>query len=149
MSIFSNISKKIIKDIYIIIPVIVLGFLVNQFYYIPKEKELRKLERQEKAFRERIIDYDNIVIVDEIAYYKHDMSLVTGNVKDYDGRRLMSSEYWKDGRRVGIYKEWYYSGQLMLEGNYKNGKKDGLWTEWEKDGRLKYRRNYKDGIEQQ
>jgi hypothetical protein len=51
----------------------------------------------------------------------------------------------KDGKKDGLWKEWYENGQLRWEKNYKDGKLDGLARGWYKNGQLRWENNYKDG----
>ena len=68
-----------------------------------------KEEPKEKV----IIDKKDITFVDYVAYLKHDMSLVTGTVK-----------------------EWHENGQLVFEANFKDGKKVGVHTRWHENGQF-------------
>ena len=36
-------------------------------------------------------------------------------------------------------------GSNKVQEYYKDGKKDGLWKKWHKNGQLQYEKNYKDG----
>ena len=51
-----------------------------------------------------------------------------------------------DGKRNGLHKEWYESGQLKYETNFNDGKLNGLYKEWYEDGGLKVELNYINGV---
>ena len=50
-----------------------------------------------------------------------------------------------NGKKEGVQKSWYESGQLESEKNYKDGKAEGIQKWWNEDGQLEDERNYKDG----
>ena len=52
---------------------------------------------------------------------------------------------YKDGKRDGLWTEWYENELKAVEVNYKDGKEDGLYTHWWGDGQKKTERIYKDG----
>jgi len=56
----------------------------------------------------------------------------------------LSEVHFKNGKRDGVYKEWYKSGRKKLLRHYKNG----IRKEWDKDGTLAYEGNYIDGGEE-
>ncbi len=118
------------------------------------------------------ISLKDINVVDEIAYFKYDMSLVNGLVVDYfdngklkyecnfiNGKRdgifrkwhspeiiFLEREY-KKGIQTGISKSWYSNGQLFFEVNYKDGKKNGNWKSWYENGQVWDIGEYKNGRE--
>ena len=97
---------------------------------------------------EVIIDKKDITFVDYVAYLKHDMSLVTGTVKEWhENGQLVFEANFKDGKKVGVQKGWHENGQLWGEGNYKDGKKDGVFKRWYENGQLRYEWNFKNGKE--
>ena len=51
-----------------------------------------------------------------------------------------------DGKRDGLWEEYYENGQLRWKVNYKDEKFDGLWEEYNKNGQLWNKENYKDGV---
>lgn len=144
--------------------------------------------------KEKIINHDDITIVDDIAYFKYDMSLVTGMVKKMDNNyvkyegtfdngkkvgahktwfakedRIQFINYWKNGIKDSIDRQYYLNGQLWFEGIYYNGKEngafrtwyingkpksveyylegkpDGVWKNWDENGELNSEIKYKDG----
>lgn len=54
-----------------------------------------------------------------------------------------------DGKLLneGLYKEWYWNGNLALEGDYKDGKRHGKWFEYDEKGRLVSERWFENGVE--
>jgi len=87
----------------------------------------------------------------------------------YDNGELSKEGNYKDGKKDGLWKGWYYyNGQLqyewnykdgkqnglgkfyypngsLTEGNYKDGEKNGLWKTYDENGQLEEKGNYKDG----
>jgi antitoxin component YwqK of YwqJK toxin-antitoxin module len=45
----------------------------------------------------------------------------------------------------GVYREYYPSGQLFVEGQFKKGRQDGTWTYWYENGKENRKAIYKDG----
>ena len=54
-------------------------------------------------------------------------------------------ENWKDGKRDGLFTQWYENGKKKLEGTYTDGELDGLWTWWFENGQKKEEGTFKDG----
>ena len=61
--------------------------------------------------------------------------------------QLKFEEKFKDGKRDGLYKEWYENGQLRVEINHKDNKREGLWKMYYENGQLKRVENFKDGTQ--
>ena len=53
---------------------------------------------------------------------------------------------YKEGKKQGLYKEYYKNGQLISVGNYNDGKENGLWKYYKADGSLRLAANYKNGV---
>ncbi len=101
-----------------------------------------------------------------------------GSESPYTGKALYSHPngkkheegYFKDGKRVGMWRAWYNTGSKWIERNYvdgkaegpyvsfhkngnksqegvnKAGKKSGKWTDWyESNGQIKKEQNYEAG----
>ena len=51
---------------------------------------------------------------------------------------------FKDGREEGVWRTWYYSGNLWSEGGYKDGRKEGVWKYWFENGKLQSEKIYKE-----
>ena len=56
-------------------------------------------------------------------------------------------DLWKDGNLDGLSTFWYEDGQKMGEGTYKNGNRVGLYTQWFENGQKEYEETYKGGKE--
>ena len=98
--------------------------------------------------KEGIIDGNKVTIIDNIAYLKGDMSLVTGKVKEsYKNGQLGYEATFKDGKMDGVNKSWYKDGQLKSEAAYKDGKMNGVNKFWNEDGQLAYEETWKDDNE--
>ena len=55
---------------------------------------------------------------------------------------------FRNGKRHGLWTEWYPNGKKKLETRYKNGVENGLRTEWAEDGKKTFQATFKDGNEQ-
>ena len=93
------------------------------------------------------VGFDEVTIVDEICYFKNDMSLVTATVTDTFRNGQLKIEYnYKNGKLDGVAKGWFKNGQLEYEYTYK----DSLLIKnrsWYKNGQLEKEDNYINGIE--
>ena len=70
----------------------------------------------------------------------------TGNlIKKYPNGQKMSEGHHKDGKREGIYTDWYENGKKMNESNYKDGKLEGLVTNWDENGQKESEMIFKNG----
>lgn len=119
---------------------------------------------------EEIIDSNDITIVDEIAYNKTNMELISGKVVDYysNGRKGIETNYkngkrngyhrywaengqlrveemWENGKLNDLSKFWYENGQLWEKGFNKNGQREGIWKSWYENGQLWETGIYKNG----
>jgi len=52
-----------------------------------------------------------------------------GSKHGYIQRKAAEGMY-EDGRKTGVWKEWYPGGRPQSKGAYLNGKTDGKWTTW-------------------
>ena len=50
-----------------------------------------------------------------------------------------------EGKKDGLWEEYWDNGQLVYKGHYKDGKKDGLWEYFDEDGSLTLTEDYKEG----
>ena len=75
---------------------------------------------------------DEVVFNNDIAYLKHDMTLLNGKVTDplYNG-------LFVNGVKEGFFRRWYVYGQLKEEGNFKNNRYQGNWNFYHKNGNKK------------
>jgi len=115
------------------------------------------------------ISLDEVTIPnDTLAYYKKDMSLVTGIVvgaiinKEDDNNEKKKSPFnktqkrkvyfkgaYKEGKPVGTHKRWDKKNSQLIESKiYSEGKLDGLSRSWHPNGQLKFQGTYKNGKEE-
>jgi antitoxin component YwqK of YwqJK toxin-antitoxin module len=47
-----------------------------------------------------------------------------------------------DGKKHGIWREYYASGNLWYEHTWNDGEPDGVWVDYDENGELKYYINY-------
>jgi TonB family protein len=52
----------------------------------------------------------------------------------FDGVKLMTGVY-AQGKKEGLFSNWFHNGQLESEGNFLSGKQTGTWTYFYPDGR--------------
>lgn len=94
--------------------------------------------------QENVYHEDAITFVDEAAFLKKDMTLLTGTIIRYfDNGQLELSIKFKEGKLNGISKSWHKNGQLEEEENYVDGKKDGVTKGYTEDGLLWYKETWK------
>ena len=53
-----------------------------------------------------------------------------------------------EGKKDGLWEEYWDNGQLVYKGHYKDGKKDGLWEFYQGPSSLWHKGHYKDGKEE-
>jgi antitoxin component YwqK of YwqJK toxin-antitoxin module len=51
----------------------------------------------------------------------------------------------RNGRRVGLWTDYYKSGKLLAKGTFEDDKPDGLWVIYYENGQLWEKGTYKDG----
>ena len=71
---------------------------------------------------------------------------ITGRIKNYDNKILISDIQYKNGKEDGELKIYRNDGKLFLEGTYKQGKPNGIVKEYNDDGSLLSYDEFKDGI---
>jgi antitoxin component YwqK of YwqJK toxin-antitoxin module len=118
-------------------------------------------EQKKKLFIPRRLSGENSRFIQ----WNKEQPIVDGvqiNQYTHDGKKIgIWEEYWsngklwykgsyKNGERDGIW-EWYYdNGQLVSKGPYINGKRDGYWEKYFDNGNLyskgSYKNDKKDGI---
>ena len=70
----------------------------------------------------------------------------TGIWEEYwNNGQLYSKGLYKDNKKDGIWETYYSNGQLKSKFSYKDGKYDGIWEEYHENGQLKSKFSYKDG----
>jgi hypothetical protein len=82
---------------------------------------------------------------------------IMGNIVDGKRDGLYKEWYWMGKLRIeanynkgslqGYFRCWYENGNIDAEGNYHNGQRwDGIHRSWYENGQLSSERNYKDGL---
>jgi antitoxin component YwqK of YwqJK toxin-antitoxin module len=59
--------------------------------------------------------------------------------------RIATHENYINGKREGLFTEWWSNGQKEIQTNYENDEKEGLLTEWRSNGKKKKEGNYING----
>ena len=77
---------------------------------------------------------------EELRYAPNQERPYAGWVKD--GRELYQ---FQNGKRNGLYINWYSNNQNYQKGIFRDGKEDGLWTTWYENGQKGVEVTYKDG----
>ena len=100
------------------------------------------------SYSQEVIPDFETVTREGLVYHKSPTEPFTGTVETFYRKgkgKLHHRENYKDGKREGLWEEFYRNGQLNRRGNYKNGEREGLWESFDWNGKLKGERNYKDG----
>ena len=103
-----------------------------------------------------ILNYDNGKVAYATLYHPNGNLMAKGkylnqqkdslwNYYDQDEGKLVSEEFYKQGKIEGVAKTFYPTGQIAEEQTYKNGLKDGPWAQYFTDGALKGKGEFKDG----
>ena len=78
--------------------------------------------------------------------YKITKSIDNETKKEYyDNGQIKSVEYYKDGKKEGLWIRYFYNGNLSIKGNFKDNKQEGYWMSYYDNGQLYLDRIYKDG----
>jgi antitoxin component YwqK of YwqJK toxin-antitoxin module len=92
-----------------------------------------------------------------LSWSAKDLSLIKLGLKDANGKKAGLWIEWypsgqkkeegsyKNGNEEGNSTKWHRNGQKEYEGSYKNGKKEGKWIEWRRDGKKDEVGSYKNG----
>lgn len=71
----------------------------------------------------------------------------TGNVYSvYSNGDTAFIGTYEDGKKKGVFTEWYPNGAQKTLTHYKNGRKNGMYKGWYADGKPKFECAYKDDI---
>ncbi|WP_160114703.1 toxin-antitoxin system YwqK family antitoxin [Aquimarina sp. AU474] len=68
---------------------------------------------------------------------KKEKKIIDGHSKDNN---------YQQGKKVGLWKEFYKNRQIKSEGTFKDGKKEGVHKEWLSNGVLILEGNYESGL---
>tara|TARA_B100000242_G_C43043626_1_gene486993 strand:+ start:1555 stop:1932 length:378 start_codon:yes stop_codon:yes gene_type:complete len=77
-------------------------------------------------------------------YYEGELFNGIGFDIHYNDQIRFESNF-KNGKREGLTRYWYSTGELECEVYYKNNEKDGFSKHWDKDGELTLEREYSNG----
>jgi antitoxin component YwqK of YwqJK toxin-antitoxin module len=88
----------------------------------------------------------------DVVYLKYDMTPVNGILYDsysdsneVNEVQLKSEINYRAGKKEGVSKKWWESGNLKYERSFKDGKQNGFSRGWYEDGQLWFERNFTDG----
>jgi len=104
--------------------------------YLDYNKEFIKKEYKDASDRNKISK--NLQSENEVSI-KH---FEGNNKKD----QIEDKGNYIDGKKDGLWEEYYDNGQLKAKGVYKEGKEDGIWEVFNEQGKLKAKINYRLGI---
>ena len=92
------------------------------------------------------VSSDQLVERQGITYEVNSQTPFTGGKVSYhDNNQLKTKGNYIDGKRDGLWENFFSNGQLSITSNYKNGKQDGLQEIFYENGQLKMKGNLKDG----
>ena len=90
--------------------------------------------------------YYNSGKVKEISNYNVDGEL-DGELITYDEYgTLVSESNYKNNKIDGRYVEYYYNGNVALQGYYNLGFKDSVWTEFSPSRKISFQKRYKNDL---
>ncbi len=90
---------------------------------------------------------ENPIVIQQV----DEMQTLTINPKDLNAKsytkkfpngKVQVTVPLKDGKKNGMYKEYYKSGILRLKGRFKNDKKTGTWKKYDIHGKLLVKKRY-------
>jgi len=91
-------------------------------------------------------DLNSIEEKNGVWFQKDGEEVVSGKVFQMVGSKKVPLGKMKEGKKDGLWTDWYENGQKEKEGTYKDGKPDGLWTMWYENGQKKSEGTYEDGF---
>lgn len=104
--------------------------------YLDYNKEFIKKEYKEVSYRNKISK--NLKSEYEVSIKPFEENNKEGQIEDKGN--------YIDGKKEGLWEEYYENGQLKAKGVYKDGKKDGTWEVFNERAKLKAKINYRLGI---
>ena len=91
------------------------------------------------------INDETLIDKDGLKYHPDRNEMYSGKVfKNRMGGKKEFEGSYKDGKKDGLWTDYYENGQKNYEGTSKNGKREGLWTWWYENGQKMTVRTYKD-----
>ncbi len=79
-------------------------------------------------------------------YYDEEGNVVNSKIYNNFGVIIAEGILDDEGRKKGVWKEFYLSGELRAKGNYQNNQKSGLWSYYYKNGGKEQSGNYMRGL---
>jgi antitoxin component YwqK of YwqJK toxin-antitoxin module len=80
----------------------------------------------------------------QINQYTHD-GKKTGIWEEYfPNGQLSSKGLYENNKKTGVWESYHYNGQLESKGLYKDGNRDGIWESYHDNGKLDMRGSFKD-----
>lgn len=112
-----------------------LGFAVAMFVPVMHISRTFAYDGRNPAFSSR----------DEVLFLS--TSPFTGQVLEYFPNGNVAKEtHYKDGRKDGIFRQFGFQENLVVQGQYANGKKEGIELGWYNEGPRQYEFHYKFGL---
>ncbi len=135
------------------------GELKKNEYYIRGEKQ--NLEKETASEEENMTEYKKIYYSDGTLksegsysdtiptgihkFYDAEGKFSSATVYDSAGVKTASGKYTTDGKRVGLWKEYFADGSLKAKGEYKNDLRQGPWEFYFPDGSIEQKGTYNNG----
>jgi antitoxin component YwqK of YwqJK toxin-antitoxin module len=104
--------------------------------YLDYNKEFIKKEYKDTSDRNKISK--NLQSENEVIMTPFEENNKKGQIEDKGN--------YIDGKKDGLWEEYYDNGRLKAKGVYKEGKEDGTWEVFNEQGKLKAKINYRLGI---
>ncbi len=132
------------------IPIILFGCKQKEEKTISDENSTsinKPLILNDSTSIKKVFNQDDVIFIDDSAYYKKDSTLINGEVirLNENGKNKELKTY-KHGILDGPRKVWFDNGQLQQEGIYENGVIEGTRTIWYDTGELKMIGTYSNNI---
>ena len=115
------------------------------------EVPANKLSKEDNEFigslaKPEGVNYNELEFPKGIAFLKGSDTPYTGKATYYyENGQKRREEYYKEGKKDGLWVSWYKNGQKSEEENWKDGKRNGLMVGWHENGQKESEWNFKDG----
>ena len=87
-----------------------------------------------------------LVLANGIYYDKISNKPQTGEAfSNYNDQRKKSNGNLLDGKKDGLWTEWFRDGQIRSREIYENGQANGIWEQWHENGQMILRASFKNG----
>ena len=92
-------------------------------------------------------DYNNLLFdkVNNTFSKKFTDLPVSGNIFKIFKDKKTSLGILQNGKKEGLWTDWYKNGQKKVEGTWKDGKREGVYTTYYKNGQKMDEETFKDG----